>query len=139
VAHDGQSLTLMITSAAILFAQRGPWSLTASLLAIVYFAGSTSNNVSGKITTLSPTVMGFGAITLFADEGPVSNMTCVGQASVVFANSGDTITRRVRLVARGRLSMVTRSRSRARAAPNMALVIDTLTATVDALAGGGRE
>jgi hypothetical protein len=59
----------------------------------VTFSGTASNNVSGKITTLDATIMGFGAVALLADEGPVTGAACVGQASIVFDATAETITR----------------------------------------------
>lgn len=59
---------------------------------LITVAGSASNNVSGKIASLSATVITLGTTDL-ANEGPVSNCTVIGEPSLTFANSGDTITR----------------------------------------------
>ncbi len=105
----------------------------------VTFSGTVSNNVSGKITTLTDTVMGFGVVVLFADEGPVVGAACVGQASIVFANGGDTITR-----SRGswftdgfRDADTVTIAGTAGTTNDGTFVIDALTATVMTLAAGG--
>lgn len=62
---------------------------------VVTVAGSSSNNVTGPIASLSATVLTFGTTDL-ANEGPVSNCTVVGSSALTFAEvggTGDTITR----------------------------------------------
>jgi hypothetical protein len=65
---------------------------------VVTFAGSASNNVTGRIAALSATVLTFDTTDLVA-EGPtvaLGTITCVGAEGFVFAEvgaTGDTITR----------------------------------------------
>lgn len=62
---------------------------------VVTVSGSVSNNVTGRIASLSATVLTFDTTDL-ANEGPVSGVTIVGSASYTFLEvgaSGDTITR----------------------------------------------
>jgi hypothetical protein len=61
----------------------------------VTVSGSSSNNVSGTIASLTDTVITFGTTDL-ANEGPVSNCAIVGSHALTFAEvgaTGDTITR----------------------------------------------
>lgn len=58
----------------------------------VTVTGSASNNVEGKITGVSATVLTFDTTDLVA-EGPVSGVRITAEPSFVFASSGDTITR----------------------------------------------
>jgi hypothetical protein len=62
---------------------------------VVTIAGSVSNNVTGKITAVTATVLTFGATPLLAVEGPVSGCSVVGSHGLTFAEvgGGDTITR----------------------------------------------
>jgi len=62
---------------------------------VVTVAGSVSNNVTGRIATLSALVITLDATDL-AVEGPVSSCTVVGSHGLIFAEvggTGDTITR----------------------------------------------
>lgn len=62
---------------------------------VVTVAGSSSNNVTGPIASLSATVLTFGTTDLAA-EGPVSSCTVVGSEGLTFAEvgaTGDTVTR----------------------------------------------
>lgn len=62
---------------------------------IVTVGGSVSNNVTGRIASLSATVLTFDTTDL-VNEGPVSNCTVVGSPSLTFAevgSTGDTVTR----------------------------------------------
>jgi hypothetical protein len=58
---------------------------------VVTITGTTSNNVTKAITVLTDTVMTFAAG--LVNEGPTSAGVVVGSAGLVFAASGDTITR----------------------------------------------
>lgn len=65
---------------------------------VVTFAGSASNNVTGRISALTATILTFDTTDL-ANEGPtvaLGTITCVGSNGFVFAEvgaTGDTITR----------------------------------------------
>lgn len=62
---------------------------------VITVSGSSSNNVTGPIASLSATVITLGTTDLAA-EGPVSNCTVVGSNALTFAEvggTGDTITR----------------------------------------------
>jgi hypothetical protein len=62
---------------------------------VVTVAGSTSNNVTGPIATLTDTVLTFGTTDL-VNEGPIGTCTVVGSAGLTFAEvggTGDTVTR----------------------------------------------
>lgn len=62
---------------------------------VVTITGSASNNVTGPIASLTPTVLTFGTTDLAA-EGPVGGVSVVGSEGLTFAEvgaTGDTVTR----------------------------------------------
>lgn len=111
-ARDARSLEssrlrhAMVGGSAVTFAEvggtgdtitRGTGSFVTDGFAVgdwVTVTGSASNNVSGKVTTVTATVLTFDTTDL-ANEGPtaVDAVRITGEASFIFATPGQTITR----------------------------------------------
>lgn len=100
----------------------------------VTIAGSSSNDGSHKITTLTDTVMTFASG--LADEGPVGNVSIVGSASLVFDGTAHTITRSAGSFLNDGFAVGDSVTLLGTSSNNVTKTITTLTATVMTFAAG---